>query len=93
MSGKDGRERVYWDSIPLLAGQGKEPGETDEKGGGHLTMSKAGFVPGTWLVNGVPFNQEATRENLYTVGPIYNRTPPLTPEWGNIDLVRKKHEA
>ncbi len=50
----------------------KEPGKTEDKGGLHVTMSKAGFVPRT--VNGMPFNQGATRENLYTVRPIYNST-------------------
>lgn len=58
----------------LVQPTSREPEKSADKGGWHLTMSKGGFVPRTSLVNGVPFNQGATRENHYTFQPIYNST-------------------
>lgn len=46
----------------------------EEKWGRQWTMFKARFVPWTLLLNAMPFNQRATRENLYSFASIYNST-------------------
>lgn len=50
------------------------------------TMSKAAFVPWTLLLNAMPFNQRATRENLHSFTSIYNSTlwqVPSTKSWSD----------